>query len=139
MLWHLRWDRKNSLIVPHFVDNIAFGLHESLLKFCQRRSSDSADQTIDSSINPLILTTISPSISSIHSPQNWLDDLPPIPEKPPALSLVLASITLHDASASEGKSDVVIPITILFQNDHISWSALIHTDSPVFLLSEKLT
>ena len=103
--------------------------------------SDSADQTIDSSINLLTLTTIFPSISPINlnSQQNGLDDLTATSEKPPALSLVPAGITLHDASVSQEKSDVVIPIIILFQNDHISWSALINTGSPVTLLSEKLT
>ena len=121
----------------------------TLLKFCQRRTSDSADKTTNSSINAPTLTTMSPPISSttLNSPQDGLDDLTPTPEKSPALPLVFASITLHDASASQEKSYVVLititnkqkSIAILFQNDHILWSALIDTGSPVTLFSEKLT
>ena len=92
---------------------------------------------------------MSPPISSttLNSPQDGLDDLTPTPEKSPALPLVFASITLHDASASQEKSYVVLititnkqkSIAILFQNDHILWSAFIDTGSPVTLFSEKLT
>ena len=114
---------KNSLIVLHFNDNIGFDLHELFYAF--EILSDFPDKTTDSSINPPTLTTMSPPISStnLNSPQNGLDDLTPTPEKSPALPLVFASITLHDASASQERSYVVLititnkqkPIAILFQ------------------------
>ena len=52
-------------------------------------------------------------------------------QSPPTLLLVLASFSLHDLSTSQERSGVVIPITISSQNDHISCSTLVDTDSPV--------
>lgn len=40
------------------------------------------------------------------------------------------SFTLHDASVSQEKTGVVIPITISSQSDQMSCSALIDTGSP---------
>ena len=119
---------KNSLIVLHFVDNIGFDLHELFYAFeilSEKNVRLCWQKTTNSSINPPTLTTMSPPISStnLNSPQNGLDDLTPTPEKSPALPLVFASITLHDASASQERSYVVLititskqkPIAILFQ------------------------
>ena len=91
-------------------------------------------------INPLTSATKSPLtlLTNLHSPQNGLDNPTSTPEQPCVLPVVLANFTLHDASASQEKSGVVIPIIILFQNGHIPCSALIDTGSPVTLLSEKL-
>ena len=91
-------------------------------------------------INPQTSATTSPLtlLTNLHSPQNGLDDPTSTPEQPCVLPIILANFTLHDASASQEKSGVVIPITILFQNGHIPCSALIDTGSPVTLLSEKL-
>ena len=70
--------------------------------------------------------------------QNRIDNPKATPERLPTLSLVLASFTLDDVSASQEKSGVVIPITISSQQDHISCSALVDTGSPVTQLSEKI-
>ena len=70
--------------------------------------------------------------------RNSLIDPTSTPERPSALPLALASFTLHDASASQEKSGVVIPVTISSQHDHISCSALVDTGSPVTLHSQKL-
>ena len=59
-------------------------------------------------------------------------------EQPTTLPLVLASFTLHDASASQGKSGVTVPITISYQQDHTSCPDLVDTGFPVTLLSEKI-
>ena len=52
--------------------------------------------------------------------------------------MVIASFKLHDFSASQEKSGVMILITISSQHDHISCSALVDTGSPATLLSEKI-
>ena len=85
----------------------------ALLKFFQRKSSDIADQTTKSSTKSLTSTTNS------HSPQIGFDNPTPPPDKPHVLPLVLASFILHDDSASQEKSGVVIPITVFSQNGHI--------------------
>ena len=83
-------------------------------------------------------TTPPPTPSTDSDPtQNRLDNPTSTPERPPGLPLVLASFTLHDVSASQENSGVVIPIAISSQNDHISCSALLDTGSPVTLLIEK--
>ena len=60
------------------------------------------------------------------------------PEQTPTLTLILASFTLHDVSASQKKSDMVITKTIPSQHDHISCSALVDKISPATLFSEKI-
>ena len=112
----------------------------TLLKFCQRKSSDLANQSTKSSTNPLTSTTTSPLTWSTnsHSPQNGFNNPTPSLDQPHVSLLVIASFTLQDDSTSQEKSGVVIPITILSQNGHIPCTALIYTGSPVTLLSEKL-
>ena len=114
--------------------------HPTLLKFSQRKTPNSADQTNNSLINSLTSTAASPptSLTNSHIPQNGLDNPTPTPEQPSVLPLLLASFLLHDASASQGKPGVVIPIIISSQNGQIPCSILIDTVSPVTLLSEKL-
>ena len=63
---------------------------------------------------------------------------PPKVQQPTTLPLALASFTLHDVSASQENSGVIIPTTISSQHDHTSCSALIDTGSPVTLFSEKI-
>ena len=70
--------------------------------------------------------------------RNSIVDSTPMPERVPPLPLALASFTLQDASASQEKSGVVIPITILSQHRHISCSALVDTGSPCTPLSENI-
>ena len=105
----------------------------TLLKFCQRKSSDLADQTTKSSTNPLTSTLTSPPTlpTNSHSPQNGFDNPTPALDQPHVLPLVLASFTLHDDSTSQEKSGLVIPMTISSQNGHIPRSALIDTGYPV--------
>lgn len=114
--------------------------HPTLLKFSQRKTPNSADQTNNSLINSLTLTAASPltSLKNLHSPQNGLDDPTPTPEQTRVLPLLLASFTLNDASASQGKPGVVIPIIISSQNGQIPCSILIDTGFSVTPLSEKL-
>ena len=114
--------------------------HPTLLKFSQRKTPNSADQTNNSLINSLTSTAASPptSLTNSHFPQNGLDNPTPTPEQPSVLPLLLASFLLHDASASQGKPGVVIPIIISSQNGQIPCSILIDTVSPVTLLREKL-
>ena len=52
--------------------------------------------------------------------------------------MVIASFKLHDFSASQEKSGVMMLITISSQHDYISCSALVDTGSSVILLSEKI-
>ena len=63
---------------------------------------------------------------------------PPKVQQPTILPLALASFTLHDVSASQENSGVIIPTTISSQHDHTSCSASSDTGSPVTLLSEKI-
>ena len=68
---------------------------------------------------------------SIDSDPTWNRLVIPTstPERLPFLPLVLASFALHDVSASQEKSGVVIPITISSQHNLISCSALVDTGS----------
>ena len=78
-----------------------------------------------------------PSTDS-DSIQNKLVNPPLTVVRPTTLALVLTSFTLHDVSASQEKSGVIIPTTISSQHDHTPCSALLDTGSPVTLLSEKI-
>ena len=111
----------------------------TLLKFYQRKSSDLADWTTKSSTNLLTSTTTSPPTLSTnsHSAQNGFNYPTPAPNQPHVLHLVLGSLTLHEDSTSQKKSGMVISTPISSQNDHMPCSALINTDSPVTLVSEK--
>ena len=100
----------------------------TLLKLCRRKPSGFSNAP----------TTPLPASSTDSDPtQNGLDNPKSTSERPPTLPLVLASFTLHDVSASQEKSGVLILITISSQNDYTSCSALVDTGSPVTLLSEK--
>ena len=101
----------------------------TLFKLCRNKPS----RRLNTPTPPLS----TPSTDSDRIP-NKLVNPPPTVEKTTTLPLVLASFTLHDVSASQEKSGVIIPTTISSQHDHTSCSALIDTGSPIFLLSEKI-
>ena len=104
--------------------------HSTVLKLCRRKTSRPSNElppsTSTSSIDQ------NPAQNMVNNPWSTLE------RPPPTLPLVLASFSLHDLSISQEISGMVIPITILSQNDHISCSALVDTGSPVTLLSETL-
>ena len=127
---------RNDSTVRHFADNIGFSLCQSI---CTLKTL-SKDQVTTTLANPLTSTTTPPpaSSTSLHTPQERSENPRSTLEQPHVLPLVLASFTLHNGSASQEKSDVVIPITVSSQNGHTLCSALPDTDSPVTLLSEKL-
>ena len=88
------------------------------------------------------LNTPTPSLPTLSTESDPIPkrpvNPPPAVKQPTTLPLVLASFTLHVVSASQEKSDVIIPTTISSQHDHTSCSALIDTGSRVTLLSEKI-
>ena len=128
--WHLRWNRRYNAMVPHFRNNIGIVLHRStLFKFCRIKLSRRLYMPTPPVPTPS--TDSDPIPNKLVNPSPTVDQLTTLP-------LVLASFTLHNASALQEKSGVIIPITISSQHNHTSCSALIDTGSPVTLLSEKI-
>ena len=89
----------------------------TVLKLCRRKLSESSN-----ALTPSLLTS---SINS-NSTQKGLQNPTSTSERPPALSLILASFTLHDVSILQEKSGVVIPIIISSQSDHITCQVTTH-------------
>ena len=103
--------------------------HSTLFKLCSNKPSGGLNTP-----TPPLPTSSTESDPIPKTPVNP----PPAVKQPTTLPLVLASFTLHVVSASQEKSDVIIPTTISSQHDHTSCSALIDTGSRVTLLSEKI-
>ena len=103
--------------------------HSTLFKLCRNKPSRR--------INTPTPALPTPSTDSNPIPNKPVNR-PSKVEQPTTLPLVLASFTLHDVSASQENSGVIIPTTISSQHDHTSCSAFSDTGSPISLLTEKI-